>query len=203
MTGSTITRTEKKRPSTPVVPSTRGEVQAMTVARRNALALDVSVAAAGIDNFNQLLADTLTLRDLYKKCHWQMTGPNFYSLHLLFDKHAGEQTALADSLAERVQALGGVCLATGADVAEVTLIPRAPSGREDVMNQLARLLHAHEVILVEARAMAADAAKRGDVGTNDLIVSGIVRLNEMQAWFVAEHLQQATPNYSTNAKEQR
>lgn len=190
MSGSTITHTEKKRPGDPIVPSTRGEVQAFTLARRNALALDVSVAAAGIDNTNQLLADTLTLRDVYKKCHWQMSGPTFYSLHLLFDKHAGEQAALADSLAERVQALGGVCLATGLDVAEVTLIPRAPSGREDVVNQLARLLHAHEVILAEARAMAADAARRGDAGTNDLIVSGVVRVNEMQAWFVAEHLEE-------------
>ena len=130
----------------------------------------------------------MTLRDLYKKHHWQVSGPTFYQLHLLFDKHFNEQSELVDLLAERVMLLGGVSVAMSADVAETTLVPRPPKGREEVPVQLSRLLHAHEVVLKEARALARQAAEAGDDGTNDLLVSSVIRTNEMQVWFVAEHL---------------
>jgi starvation-inducible DNA-binding protein len=109
-------------------------------------------------------------------------------LHLLFDKHAGEQTELVDALAERIQTLGGVCLAMAHDVAETTLIPRPPKGREEAPVQISRLLHAHEIVIKEARAMARRAAESGDDGTNDLLVSDVIRRNEQQAWFLAEHV---------------
>jgi len=140
------------------------------------------------DDLNQLLADVIILRDLYKKHHWQASGPTFYPLHLLFDRHAGQIDEMIDQIAERIMTLGGVAIAMGADVAETTLIPRPPKGREDAATQLSRLLHAHEVILVEARTMARLAAERGDDGTNDLIVSSVIRTNETQVWFLAEHL---------------
>jgi starvation-inducible DNA-binding protein len=130
----------------------------------------------------------MTLRDLYKKHHWQVSGPTFYQLHLLFDKHFGEQSELVDSIAERIQSLGGVSIAMAHDVAEMTLIPRPPRGRDDVSVQLARLLHAHEIVLKEARAMARRAAEAGDDGTNDLLVSDVIRTNEGQVWFLSEHL---------------
>ena len=189
MSTSTIARTDKSPLKEPVVPSTRGETQAFGLARRSPLALDASVAAASINNLNQLLADTMTLRDLYKKHHWQASGPTFYILHLLFDKHFEAQSELVDLLAERVQTLGGVTIAMAADVAEITLIPRAPKGRENTPTQIARLLQAHEAILLEARAMARDSAASGDLGTNDIIVSDVIRTNEFQAWFLAEHVQ--------------
>jgi starvation-inducible DNA-binding protein len=125
---------------------------------------------------------------MYKKHHWQVAGPTFYQLHLLFDKHHGEQDELVDTLAERVQLLGGISLAMAADVAETTMIPRPPRGREEVPVQISRLLEAHELILKEARAMARQASEGGDDGTNDLIVSDLIRLNELQIWFLAEHL---------------
>jgi starvation-inducible DNA-binding protein len=84
--------------------------------------------------------------------------------------------------------LGGISLAMAHDVAETTLIPRPPKGREPVPVQISRLLHAHEIVLKEARTMARKAAETGDDGTNDLFVSEIIRQNEMQAWFLAEHL---------------
>ena len=189
MSNSTITRTDASHLKEPVVPSTRGETQSFTLARRNPLALDPSVAAGSIDSLNQLLADTITLRDLYKKHHWQASGHTFYMIHLLFDKHFVEQSALVDLLAERVQTLGGVSIAMAPDVAEATLIPRAPKGREDTATQIARLLQAHEVILLEARAMARNTAASGDLGTNDIIVSDVIRDNELQVWFLAEHVQ--------------
>ena len=188
MSHSTIARGDASHLREPVVPSSTGEVQGIGHVQRTTLALDATAALASVDSLNQLLADTITLRDLYKKHHWQTLGPTFYMLHLLFDKHAEEQTRLIDLVAERIQALGGVAIAMGADVAEATLIPRAPKGREDTAAQLARLLHAHEVILLEARAMARDTASAGDVGTNDIIVSDIIRANELQVWFVAQHV---------------
>jgi starvation-inducible DNA-binding protein len=155
---------------------------------RMPLALSENVCKESVENLNQLLADTMTLRDLYKKHHWQLAGPTFYQLHLLFDKHYSEQNELVDAIAERIQVLGGVSVAMAPDVAEMTLIPRPPKGREEVPVQISRLLHAHEIVLKEARTMARLAANGGDDGSNDLIVSDVIRRNELQAWFVAEHV---------------
>jgi starvation-inducible DNA-binding protein len=130
----------------------------------------------------------MVLRDLYKKHHWQVSGPTFYSLHLLLDKHYEEQVKLVDTLAERVQTLGGVAVAMAQDVAETTKIERPPRGREEVPVQLSRLLDAHEIILVQARQAAKKAGERGDDGTNDILVSEVIRTNEMQVWFLSEHL---------------
>jgi starvation-inducible DNA-binding protein len=152
------------------------------------IALAERVCKESVDNLNQLLADTMTLRDLYKKHHWQLAGPTFYQLHLLFDKHYEQQNETVDAIAERIQLLGGVSLAMAHDVAEATSIPRPPRGREEIPVQISRLLHAHEIVLKEARAMARRAAEAGDDGTNDLIVSDVIRRNELQVWFVAEHV---------------
>ena len=152
------------------------------------IALDERVCQSSTENLNQLLADTMTLRDMYKKHHWQVSGATFHQLHLLFDKHHGEQDELVDEIAERIQVLGGISLAMAADVAETTLIPRLPRGREEAPVQISRLLEAHEVILKEARTMAKQASDAGDDGTNDLIVSNVIRTNELQVWFLAEHL---------------
>lgn len=152
------------------------------------IALGEKVRAQSVENLNQLLADTMTLRDMYKKHHWQVAGHTFYQLHLLFDKHHGEQDELVDTIAERIQLLGGISLAMAADVAETTIIPRPPRGREEAAVQISRLLEAHEFVLKEARTMAKQAAEAGDDGTNDLLVSDVIRTNELQTWFIAEHL---------------
>jgi starvation-inducible DNA-binding protein len=172
----------------PVLHQHAREIQPFNKIARLPNALDEVVCAKSIENLNQLLADTMTLRDMYKKHHWQVAGPTFYQLHLLFDKHHGEQDELVDTIAERIQLLGGISLAMAADVAETTLIPRPPRGREEVPVQISRLLEAHELLLKEARAMARQASGGGDDGTNDLIVSDLIRLNELQVWFLAEHL---------------
>jgi starvation-inducible DNA-binding protein len=152
------------------------------------IALDEKVCASSAENLNQLLADTMTLRDMYKKHHWQVAGHTFYQLHLLFDKHHGEQDELVDDIAERIQVLGAVSIAMAADIAETTIIPRPPRGREEVPVQISRLLEAHEMILKEARTMARQASESEDDGTNDLLVSQVIRTNELQVWFLAEHL---------------
>ena len=173
--------------SRPILHQKSPEIQPYGKIAKLPIALDEKVCAASAENLNQLLADTMTLRDLYKKHHWQVAGHTFYQLHLLFDKHYSEQNELVDSIAERVQSLGAISLAMAADVAETTLIPRPPRGREEVPVQISRLLEAHELVLKEARTMARQAAEQGDDGTNDLLVSDVIRTNELQVWFLAEH----------------
>ena len=155
--------------------------------------LPEGVVKTSIAALNQALADTITLRDMYKKHHWQVVGPTFNQLHLLYDTHFEAQVALVDLLAERVQILGGVALAMAADIAEETNIPRLPRGREPAAVQLSRLIDAHTLILKESRDYADKAQDSGDSGTNDLLVSDIVRTNELQVWFLSEHLVAATP----------
>jgi starvation-inducible DNA-binding protein len=140
------------------------------------------------ERLNILLADTASLRDLYKKAHWHVSGPTFYQLHLLFDKHFEQQVELVDLLAERIQILGGVSIAMAHDVAETTRLERPPKGREEVPVLISRLLEAHKIILQDARDLARKASDLGDEGTNDLLISDVVRTNEMQVWFVSEHL---------------
>ncbi len=174
MANSTLDADSILKRATPVTAQHAREIQPFGHLVRMPIALAEHACKESVENLNQLLADTMTLRDLYKKHHWQIAGPTFYQLHLLFDKHYGEQNELVDAIAERIQLLGGVSV--------------APKGREDVPTQISRLLHAHQIVLKEARAMARRAADAGDDGTNDLIVSDVIRGNELQVWFIAEHV---------------
>src|ERR1700758_5540858 len=174
--------------ATPVTAQYAHEIQPFGHLVRMPIALSEHACKESVDNLNQLLADTMTLRDLYKKHHWRVAGPTFYQLHLLFDKHYDEQSELVDTIAERIQLLGGVSLAMAADVAETTKIERPPRGREEVPVQLSRLLDAHKVIIGQCRELAERADKVGDDGTNDLAVSDVLRTNELQVWFLSEHL---------------
>lgn len=164
------------------------EIQPYNEIVRLPIGLSAAACARSVELLNQLLADTITLRDLYKKHHWQVVGPTFYQLHLLYDKHFGEQGELVDALAERIQMLGGVAIAMAADVAETTMIARPPRGREEAPVQISRLLEAHETVILATRAAAKAADESGDLGTNDLLAGTVLRTNESQVWFLAEHL---------------
>jgi starvation-inducible DNA-binding protein len=159
-----------------------------TVTHAFHLQLEEPVRLEMTEQLNQLLADSISLRDLYKKAHWQVAGPTFYQLHLLFDKHFEEQVEIVDTIAERIQLLGGLAIAMAADVAETTQIQRPPRGREEVPVVISRLLDAHQVIIQQCREIADRADKLGDHGTNDMVVSDVLRTNELQAWFISEHL---------------
>lgn len=187
MSKSTPTGTPVDR-ARPIDHQRSHEIQAFGHLTHRPIALSETAARQSVENLNQVLADTVTLRDLYKKHHWQLAGPTFEQLHLLFDKHYEAQNELVDTIAERIQMLGGVTLAMGGDIAEVSIIPRPPKGREEAPVQISRLLHAHEILLEEARSMARQATEAGDDGTNDLLVSDVIRTNEKQAWFLSEHV---------------
>ena len=166
------------------------------------LQLEEPVRLEMTEQLNQLLADSMSLRDLYKKAHWQVIGPTFYQLHLLFDKHFEEQVEIVDTIAERIQLLGGVAIAMAADVAETTRIERPPRGREEVPVVISRLLDAHQIIIGHCRELAERSSKIGDAGSNDMVVSDVLRPNEMQSWFISEHLVDAPLVHSTEQTSQ-
>src|SRR5262245_4154018 len=182
-------KTHEKISAQPRLHQRAAEIQAYgTVNHLLPLELEAPVRLEITAQLNQLLADTMTLRDLYKKSHWQVAGPTFHQLHLLFDKHYDEQVGLVDSIAERIQLLGGVSLAMAHDVAEMTQIERPPRGREAAPVQISRLLDAHQIVIRQTRKFARRAVELGDDGTNDLLVSDVLRTNELQVWFLSEHL---------------
>jgi starvation-inducible DNA-binding protein len=189
MAKKTSSNDSRKASAQPRYHQSARELQAFgTVTSVQPLQLEQPIRLEMTEQLNQLLADTMTLRDLYKKSHWQVSGATFYQLHLLFDKHYEEQDEIVDTIAERIQLLGGISIAMAADVAELTGIPRPPKGREEVPVQLSRLLDAHQVIITQCRELAELATKLGDPGTNDLVVSDVLRANELQVWFLSEHL---------------
>jgi starvation-inducible DNA-binding protein len=178
----------KKKGSQPWLHQQGHEIQRFGQLRQFPVALSYDTRRYSCERLNQVLADTQILHAMYKKHHWLMRGPTFYQLHLLLDKHADEQLELVDALAERVQTLGGIAVGDPRHVAELTRVPRPPDGAEEVPAMLSRLLEAHELILTEAHDAAARVVEQGDDGTNDLLVSEIIRTGELESWFLAEHL---------------
>jgi len=181
-------RSERAHGSQPLLAQHGRIIQEFGTLRLLPIALAHETRLESCQLLNQILADTMILYSLYKKHHWQMRGPTFEQLHLLLDKHAGEQLELIDTLAERVQQLGGVAIAEMRHVAEVTTIERAPDGVEEVPAMLARLLSAHEAIITAVRAAIEQTAQNGDGGSNDLLMGDVLRTHEQQVWFLAEHL---------------
>jgi starvation-inducible DNA-binding protein len=179
---------EQRSGSQPLLHQHGVEVQQFGQMRLLPIALSHDARAESSQLLNQILADSIILYNLYKKHHWLMRGPTFYQLHLLLDKHAEEQLKLIDVIAERVQTLGGVAIADPRHVAEVTSVPRPPNGVEEVPAMLSRLLEAHEIVIEKLREAITKTAANRDDGTNDLLMSDVLRANELQTWFIAEHL---------------
>ena len=171
-------------------------IQAFGSLKSVRLGLSAEIRHRSVSALNRLLAHSMALRDLYKKSHWQTSGATFFELHRMFDAHHEEQLKLVDVLAERVELLGGVSLALAADLVQESRMAHAPRGREEPRGQLHRLLDGHELLLIEARPLGRQAASDGDDGTNDVIVSQVIRTNELQAWFVGEHLLSRDPSDS-------
>jgi starvation-inducible DNA-binding protein len=178
----------RSKGSQPLLHQKGEEVQRFGDVRLFPIALSRDARAESSQLLNQVLADSMILYSLYKKHHWLVRGPTFFQLHLLLDKHAEEQLKLIDLMAERVQTLGGVAISDPRHVAEVTSVPRPPDGAEEVPAMLSRLLEAHEILIEKVRDSIERTEASKDWGTNDLLMSDILRTNEIQVWFVAEHL---------------
>jgi starvation-inducible DNA-binding protein len=179
---------KKAAPARSANTATGVEVQAFGTLVDRPIRLEEDDRKTSCELMNGVLADTQILYALYKKHHWLMRGHTFYQLHLLLDKHADEQLELADALAERIQKLGGIAVGDPRHVAELTGIPRPPDGAESVPAMLQRLLDAHELTLGRVREAIEKTGDGDDEGTNDLLVSEVLRTNETHVWYIAEHL---------------
>jgi starvation-inducible DNA-binding protein len=191
-TGSTANGTSRsaatRRSPEPKLATLGVEIQRFGTTRLLPIALSKDARAESCRLLNEILADSMILYALYKKHHWLVAGPTFYQLHLLFDKHAEEQTEIIDLLAERVQSLGGIAVGDPRHAAELTTIDRAPDGAEDVPAMIHRTLDAHETILEKVRDAIDKTEKNSDWGSNDILMSDVLRRNELQVWFIAEHV---------------
>ncbi|HEU4571271.1 MAG TPA: DNA starvation/stationary phase protection protein [Candidatus Limnocylindrales bacterium] len=172
----------------PRLGQTNGELQRFGTLRQLPIALSAEARSESCRILSEIQADTMILTALYKKSHWNAVGPTFYQLHLLFDKHYEEQAELVDALAERIQMLGGVSVGDPRHAAELTTIPRPPDGAEEVPVTIDRLLQAHEIILEKVREGIDKTEQNDDWGSNDLLMSDVLRTNEMEVWFVSEHV---------------
>ncbi len=172
----------------PRLGQTAPELQRFGTVRLLPIALPAEARTESCQILNEILADSMILAALYKKSHWNASGPTFYQLHLLFDKHYEEQVELVDAIAERVQMLGGISVGDPRHAAELTSIARPPDGAEEVPVVLSRLLDAHETIIEKVRAGIDKTEENKDVGSNDLLMGDVLRRHEMQVWFVAEHV---------------
>ena len=164
------------------------QIQAFGTLRSLPIGLPDKARTSSCTALNEILADSMVLYALYKKHHWLVAGPTFYQLHLLFDKHAEEQNEIIDVLAERVQSLGGIAVGDPRHAAELTTIPRAPDGAEEVSVMIDRTLRAHETIIKKVRAAIKATEESEDWGSNDVLMSDVLRRHELQVWFLAEHV---------------
>ena len=192
MAARTETHTNGRRNSRvspdPKMDAKAPQIQPFGTLRSLPIGLPDKARASSCDALNEILADSMVLYALYKKHHWLVAGPTFYQLHLLFDKHAEEQNDIIDILAERVQSLGGIAVGDPRHAAELTTIPRAPDGAEEVSVMIDRTLRAHETIIKKVRAAIKATEESEDWGSNDVLMSDVLRRHELQVWFLAEHV---------------
>jgi starvation-inducible DNA-binding protein len=163
-----------------VLPSPVHETQALNATRIHSLPWDRGTCRAGIvDYLHQLLADTVTLRDMYAMQRRQVSDPAFHPRYLLFDRHFAGQHVLVEEISERVQTLGGITIDATHAITERTLIPRVHNGFAEASTHLSRLLQAHEIVLVVSRATAHEISQ---FGTDEPTVSDVIRTNESHVW---------------------
>jgi starvation-inducible DNA-binding protein len=184
----TEAKRHRKGAHQPLLHQSGPEIQTFDELRELPIALDEDARSESCRLLNEILADSQILYALYKKHHWLVRGATFFQLHQLLDKHAGEQLLLIDILAERVQTLGGVAVGDPRHAADLTTIPRAPDGVEEIPAMLSRLLEAHETVIGKIRAALERTEERRDMGTNDLLTGDVLRTHELQVWFLSEHL---------------
>jgi starvation-inducible DNA-binding protein len=168
------------------------EIQTPKDIRELPLGMEKKAIKDSLKVLEQTLVESYMMYALYKKHHWQLIGPTFYQLHLLFDKHAAEQLVLIDALAERMQILGGVAIAMPHDIAERTEIERPPGGAESIPAMLTRLVEVHGKVIEITRKAIDTTEENEDHGSNDFLASDVLRTNELQLWFVSSHLADGT-----------
>lgn len=152
------------------------------------IGLAASVRKDVIAQLNQHLADTLDLYTQTKQAHWNVKGPQFYSLHLLFDEHAAHAVEWIDLLAERVVMLGGYANGTARMAAASSTLPEFPTDITSGLDYVSALVERWSTYANAIRDGIDTTDKAGDATTADLLTE-ISRQADMDLWFQQAHLQ--------------
>ncbi len=150
--------------------------------------LDPQVRTQVIAVLNQSLANTIDLKTQAKQAHWNVKGANFLQLHELFDQIASQLDGYADTIAERITALGGVALGTARTAVAVSAIAEFPADITDGKDCVVALADRMAVYAKMMRQNIDKTAELGDAGTADLF-TGISREVDKALWFLEAHLQ--------------
>ena len=141
-----------------------------------------------IDLLNQQLADTSDLFSQAKHAHWNVKGPQFYQLHELFDRLAGELAGFADLIAERVTALGGLALGTVRMAAQRSRLNECDIHAIDGMATVDALATRFAALAASTRMAIQIADEHGDAATADLLTE-VSRALDKSLWFLEAHHQ--------------
>ena len=141
-----------------------------------------------IELLNARLADCKDLQTQVKQAHWNVKGPNFISLHLLFDKINDDVEDYVDEIAERAVQLGGVAEGTARMVAKRSSLAEYPAGAVDGRSHVEALSSALAAFGKSARKAIDQSDELGDLDTADLFTE-VSRGIDKWLWFVEAHLQ--------------
>ncbi|MEA1902921.1 MAG: Dps family protein [Actinomycetota bacterium] len=136
---------------------------------------------------SQLLADSYTLYLKSHNYHWNVTGPMFQTLHLMFEQHYLELALAVDEIAERIRALGHTAPATYGEFARLSSIPEEASPPEATA-MVENLVDAHGAVITKARATLTVAEEANDAATADLATRRI-DVHEKTSWMLRSLLE--------------
>ena len=140
--------------------------------------------AAGL---SRVLADTYTLYLKTHNFHWNVTGPMFQTLHVMFEEQYNELWTATDLIAERIRALGAYAPGSYADFAQLSSV-KEERGVPAARKMIRQLLDGHETVVRTAREVFPAAEQSGDQPTMDLLTERM-QIHEKTAWMLRSLLQ--------------
>lgn len=154
---------------------------------RTRIALPETARLQTIQLLNASLATALDLKTQVKQAHWNVAGPQFYQLHLLFDKIADDVEEAVDLIAERVVQLGGTALGTARIAAQSSILGEYPHHATEGKQHVEALAERLGIFGNHVREAIAKTAELGDATTSD-IYTEISRAADKNLWMLEAHL---------------
>ena len=159
-----------------------------TKLHKTSIDLDSETREQIITLLNQQLADTFDLYSQTKQAHWNVKGAQFFQLHELFDKLAGETLVYVDDIAERVTTLGGTALGTARMSSAASRLSEYPTQVIGSQESVEALVERYAALAASTRAAIDASDDLNDADTTDLF-TGISRGLDKSLWFLEAHLQ--------------
>lgn len=137
---------------------------------------------------SHILADEFVLYTKTRNAHWNLEGPDFHSMHILFESQYNELAEIIDKVAERMRMLGHYAPATLKQILELTHLTERTREKNDSVGFIKELLNDHENIIINIRMQINRLAEQlKDAGTSDYL-TGLTEYHEKVAWMLRSHL---------------